>query len=186
MSKKVTEVFISVDVEASGPIPGDYSLLSLGACFVENPSLQFYAELQPTSDKFVPEALAVANFSMDDLKVKGKDPLVAFQEFNTWILKSAGSGSPVFVGFNACFDWSFVNWYFHHFIGHNPFGFAAIDIKAYYMGKARCNWSETSLGHLPVELQPQAPLTHNALQDAIAQGEIFRKLISQKPGSGVT
>src|SRR5438552_192307 len=28
------EVYISVDIEASGPIPGEYSLLSLGACVV--------------------------------------------------------------------------------------------------------------------------------------------------------
>ena len=42
----------------------------------------------------------------------------------------------VFVGFNAPFDWSFVNYYFHRFLGHNPFGFTAVDIKAYYMGAA--------------------------------------------------
>ena len=40
----------------------------------------------------------------------------------------------MFVGFNASFDWSFVNWYFHKFVGTNPFGVAALDIKAYYMG----------------------------------------------------
>jgi ribonuclease T len=28
------ECLISVDVETSGPIPGDYSMLSLGACVV--------------------------------------------------------------------------------------------------------------------------------------------------------
>ncbi|SSH65668.1 Uncharacterised protein [Klebsiella pneumoniae] len=26
------EIFVSVDVEASGPIPGKYSMLSIGAC----------------------------------------------------------------------------------------------------------------------------------------------------------
>lgn len=41
------EVFISVDIEASGPIPGEYSLLSIGACMVDNPDESFYAELKP-------------------------------------------------------------------------------------------------------------------------------------------
>lgn len=180
MKKNAPEIFISVDVEASGPIPGDYSLLSVGACLVANPARQFYAELQPISDKSVPEALAVSKLSMDHLKARGQAPGPAFQEFEAWILKNAGLGTPIFVGFNACFDWAFVNWYFHHFIGHNPFGFSAIDMKAYYMGKANCRWSETSFGQLPVGLRPEKPLAHNALQDAIAQGEIFRKLISSR------
>jgi hypothetical protein len=41
------EVFISVDVETAGPIPGDYSLLSIGACVVDEPSQTFSCELQP-------------------------------------------------------------------------------------------------------------------------------------------
>jgi ribonuclease T len=28
------EIYFSVDIEASGPIPGEYSMLSLGACLV--------------------------------------------------------------------------------------------------------------------------------------------------------
>jgi len=85
MKRNAQEIFISVDVEASGPIPGEYSLLSVGACFVENPSMQFYVELQPISDKIVPEALAVSKLSLADLKFRGKAPRLAFQEFDGWI-----------------------------------------------------------------------------------------------------
>jgi DNA polymerase III epsilon subunit-like protein len=91
----------------------------------------------------------------------------------------AGKSKPVFVGFNACFDWSFVNWYFHKFTGENPFGFSALDIKAYYMGFSGCKWSETTSSQLPNNFQPIQPATHNALDDARAQGEIFSKLISR-------
>ena len=31
------EIFVSVDVETAGPIPGEYSLLSIGACPVFDP-----------------------------------------------------------------------------------------------------------------------------------------------------
>ena len=32
----MSEVFISVDVETAGPIPGEYSLLTIGACDVRD------------------------------------------------------------------------------------------------------------------------------------------------------
>src|SRR6187549_2564568 len=50
-----------VNVEADGPIPGRYSMLSFGAIVVE-PGLQqtFYDRLHPISDDFVPAALAVS------------------------------------------------------------------------------------------------------------------------------
>jgi ribonuclease T len=40
MSQK-REVFISVDVETAGPIPGEYSLLSIGACRVDDDTEAF-------------------------------------------------------------------------------------------------------------------------------------------------
>ncbi|WP_268747167.1 hypothetical protein [Sphingobium sp. Ant17] len=35
------EIFVSVDVETAGPIPGEYSLLSIGACSVFAPEEAF-------------------------------------------------------------------------------------------------------------------------------------------------
>ena len=177
MSDLKDEVYISVDVEASGPIPGQYSLLSIGACVVRKPSVQFYVELQPISDNAVPDALAVSGLSLAELERRGRSPKRAMQDFSDWIETACGPGTPVFVGFNACFDWSFVNWYFHHFLGRNPFGIGGIDIKGYYMGRVNCRWTETTSSQLPPNLQPQKPLTHNALADAIAQGDIFRRLL---------
>ena len=51
------EAYVSVDIEASGPIPGDYSLLAIGACLVDEPDQTFYRELKPMSDRFVADAL---------------------------------------------------------------------------------------------------------------------------------
>ena len=42
-----TEIRISVDVEASGPSPSTGSLLSIGACLVDDLDVAFYRELQP-------------------------------------------------------------------------------------------------------------------------------------------
>lgn len=177
-AKKVAEIYISVDVEAAGPIPGEYSMLSVGACVVGSPETSFYVELKPINDRAVPEALAVSGLSLENLRASGRDPSEAIEAFGKWVADAAGGSTPVFVGFNTPFDWQFVNWYFHVFLGPNPFGINALDIKAYYMGYAGCAWNETSSSQLPAWLRSSQPKTHNALDDAIAQAEIFAKLLS--------
>ena len=149
------EIFISVDVEAAGPVPPDYSLLSVGACAVDDVSGDaFYRELRPISDRFDPAALKVTGFDLDDLARNGCDPTEAMADFANWIARVAGAdGEPVFVGFNAPFDWSFVNYYFHHFHGQNPFGIAALDIKSLYMGAAGCSWGDTRSSRFPIPRQ---------------------------------
>ena len=100
------------------------------------------------------------------------------KSFKEWIENAATDFIPVFVGFNAPFDWQFINWYFHVFLGSNPFGINAIDIKAYYMGFSGSTWVNTSSSRLPSWLQPANHKKHNALDDAIAQAEIFSRLLS--------
>jgi len=177
MSQHKAEVYISVDIEASGPIPGEYNMLSLGACVVGDTSKSFYAELQPVTDKFIPEAMAVSKLSFEHLQSKGEDPAQAMVRLATWLVKATGESKPVFVGFNATFDWAFVNWYFHKFLHENPFGIGGIDIKAFYMGLAGATWDETRSSQLPVKFASKSPHTHNALDDAKAQAEIFQKLL---------
>lgn len=112
-----TEVYIFVDVESAGPIPGEYSMLALGACVVGRPKQGFYVELRPINDAFVEEALRVGGFSMDAPRLHGSDPATAMRDLKEWVQDIAGGARIVFVGFNASFDWSFVNWYFHKFPG---------------------------------------------------------------------
>lgn len=100
------------------------------------------------------------------------------KSFREWVEREAVGKKPVFVGFNACFDWQFVNWYFLTYDVRNPFGFSGIDIKSYYMGKTGVPWSKTTSSQLPAEFQPDSSQTHNALDDAKAQASIFAKLIT--------
>lgn len=171
------ERYFSVDIESAGPIPGKYAMLSLGACVVGNPEENFYVELKPTSKEFLPDALKVSGFDLDRLEQDGQPPAAAMESFKRWVETAAAGYKPVFVGFNACFDWQFVNWYFESFVEGNPFGFAGIDIKSYFMGLRGCTWSQTTSSHLPEEFLPDTPQTHNALEDAQAQASIFEKLL---------
>lgn len=105
MSQK-NEVYISVDVETSGPIPGEYSMLTIGACLADEPDQVFSCELKPISANADPEALAVTGLSLDRLAVDGPAPDVAMRAFQSWVEKVADTDKlPVFVGLNAPFDW---------------------------------------------------------------------------------
>ena len=61
------EIFISVDVETAGPIPAEYSLLSIGACSIFDPEKTFACELRPINRNFEPKALEVTGLSLDEL-----------------------------------------------------------------------------------------------------------------------
>lgn len=176
--EKHSEIYISVDIEASGPIPGEYSMLSLGACVVSDTTRTFYSELKPLNDNFIDKALEVSGFSLDELKNKGAEPATAMAKFDAWIKQVAGDNRPVFLAFNATFDWSFTHWYFIKFLNRDPFGISGLDIKAYFMGKHNLNWNDTTKKGSRQFYQLNKPHTHNALDDAIEQAELFSLMLN--------
>jgi DNA polymerase III epsilon subunit-like protein len=172
------ERFISVDVETAGPTPGDYAMISIGACPVDEPERGFYVELKPDRDAVIDSALAVSGLSMETLAAEGTDPRAAMEEFAQWIrdVVPPQTHRPVFVGFNAVFDWMFVNEYFVRYDVENPFGHGGLDIKSYYVGMMGSTWEQTSMRHLSPKYLSGRPLSHNALGDARDQAELFRRI----------
>lgn len=178
MNNQLKEVYISVDVETAGPNPGEYSLLSIGACLVTDPQCIFYVELQPVNNRALPSALAVSNLSMEQLTEYGLSPAEAMARFETWVGSQVSSDQrPVFVAFNAAFDWMFVDDYFHRFLGRNPFGHSALDIKSFYMGLTGVLWSKTSMRYVADRYLGGRQLVHHALSDAQYQAEIFQEML---------
>ncbi len=177
MQNELPEVYISIDVEAAGPSPNRYSMLSLGACLVDDPDRSFYVELKPLSDAVVESSLAVSGLSMEKLAAEGVEPGAAMQQFADWIAEVAPPGTaPIFVAFNAAFDWMFVDDYFQRFLHRNPFGHSALDIKSYYLGMAGGSWGGTSMRFLSPLYLGGVHLSHNALGDARDQAMIFRAI----------
>lgn len=176
------ELYISIDIETSGPVPGIYSLLSIGACLISEPNQSIYLELQPDSPKYDLEAVTITGLDLNRLKNEGLPPKIAMQKLEEWLTQICPTGQKaVFVGFNAPFDWSFINYYFHKYSGSNPFGFTAIDIKAYYMGATGCLWKETKSSQIIAELTPLNTPNHNALDDARFQAELFTLMLKNRP-----
>jgi DNA polymerase III epsilon subunit-like protein len=177
-----TEAYICVDVETAGPIPGpkEYSLLSIGACTINEPQSTYYIEIKPINENIIAEAATVHKLSMQRLMVEGIEPKEGLRHFEEWLKDQTAPGQqPVFVAFNAPFDWMFINYYFFRYLGHNPFGHTALDIKAFYMGWAGVPWSQTSWRFINPDDAEDTQLTHPALQDALDQARLFKKMLGK-------
>ena len=155
--------YIMIDVESDGPIPGDYSMICFGAVIVE-PSLDktFYGKLKPISEKWIPDALAISGFSREET-LKFDDPKTVMIRFLIWI-EANNNGRPYFISDNNGYDWQFVNWYFHHFVGKNPFGHSSSNLGSLYKGLVRDTF--TNFKHLR-----KTKHTHNPVDDARGNAE---------------
>jgi ribonuclease T len=172
--------YISVDIETAGPAPSRFPLLSIGACLVEEPQNSFYVELQPSMDQIDQDALAVSGLDPLQLHSTGTEPAKALAEFASWVRSVTPEGAaPVFVAYNAPFDWMFVQDYFQRYEIENPFGHAALDIKALAMGLLAIDWMETAMAKVAARLETSVSLSHNALEDAQDQAELFRHLLDR-------
>lgn len=172
---KKREVFISVDIETAGPVVGEHSMLTVGACLAYQPEISFSVMLKPISNKSVPSAMEITGLTLEQAEKDGLKPAEAMSHFAAWIAKNVPKdATPVFVGLNASFDWGFVNYYFLKYFHDNPFGFSALDIKSLFMGVVGCAWSETKSSAIDAVVHPSQKGNHDALDDARYQAELFR------------
>lgn len=176
------EVLISVDIEASGDSPSNGSLLSIGACLVEDPMVGIYLELKPVPGMpWSVEAEGVHKLTREYLGRSGLEPAEAMRRLDDWVRDIAAGGWPVFVGFNAPFDWMFIADAFWRYLGRNPFGISALDLKSLYMGShGVTSWAQTRKVHIERQLGVRFEHTHNALQDARDQARLAQVLLLQR------
>src|SRR5689334_17856072 len=121
------DVYISADIEADGPIPGRYSMLSFGLVVAANfdgktfaPSADgetFYRELKPIAEDYLPEAVLASGLDRDQLARTGAEPAEALSTAAEWVESVAEGARPVLVGYPVVFDWMFLHWYFVAFCG---------------------------------------------------------------------
>ena len=152
-----------VDIEADGPIPGEYSMICFGAVIVE-PELNrtFYGRLKPISARFIPDALTISGFTREEC-LAFDDPKHVMCRFQEWIEHNCKQRR-IFISDNNGFDWQFINWYFHHFTGSNPFGFSSTNLGSLYKGMQKDMF--VSFKHLR-----KTRHTHHPVDDARGNAE---------------
>jgi DNA polymerase III alpha subunit (gram-positive type) len=187
--KGAGEVYVSIDIETDGPAPGLNSMLALGAAaFVKGEQWStFYAKLNPlqgaspnpdTATWWDQNPEAKREVEIDRIPAD-----VAMREFAVWVDELPGKQrDKVAVAWPAAYDFAFVNWYAHRFVGRNPLGFACVDIRSYANGLARqpsyYGLKEEAVNALAGEIDKTGLRDHVAVDDAIGQGRLFVALLA--------
>lgn len=163
--------YIVVDVEADGEIPYKYSMVCFGAVVVE-PTLTktFYGKVKPISKTYIEESLTVSGFNREEHE-QFDEPEKVMKEFAEWI-KENSKGRPIFISDNLAFDWQWINYYFHTYLGYNPFSYSGRRIGDLYCGMKM----NTSLNAEWKRLYRKTKHDHNPVNDAIGNAEALLKM----------
>jgi hypothetical protein len=186
--RRLTEIYVSTDVETDGPIPGPHSMLSFASAafqadgsmvdtFSRNLELLPGAQGHPSTMEWWrknPEA-------WEACRANPVKPEKAMPEYVAWLGKLRER--PVFVAYPAGFDFLFVYWYLMQFTGHSPFSFSALDIKTYAMAMLKIGYREATKRSMPRRWFSARRHSHVALDDAIEQGELFCRMLGENLGS---
>lgn len=177
------DLYVATDVEADGPIPGDYSMLSLGMAVVGRPEQWFYTEMKPISEQVVPSALQVSGLDREKLIRDAPTAAQAMKAAADWVNGLRAVGRPVFLASPTVWDGMFVHWYFVRFTGRNPFGItgSGVDLRSYWMGLTGCNWNDSRKGIIKQKLKlTDIPHTHNARDDAVELARVFEAVLAAR------
>ena len=143
----------------------------------------FYLELRPTGAGVDQGAMSVNGLDLDHLRASGlrmPEGLVALSAFVEQELL-AGT-TPVFVGHNAPFDWSFVSYAYASCGLTNPFGYKALDTKALATGVLGLHWLDSNKEQLALRLplpDVETEKVHRADYDAWYQAHILVQLLKR-------
>lgn len=183
--QNVTEIYVSTDIEADGPIPGPNSMLSFAsAAYAGDKSLvaTFSANLDTLPGaEGDPKTMAWWEGQPDAwaaCRANPRPPAVVMPEYVTWL--EGLSGKPVFVGYPASYDFLFVYWYLIRFAGKSPFSHSALDIKTFAMALLGTDYRESTKRNMPREWFDPIPHTHVALDDAKGQGALFCNMLRDR------
>jgi len=178
------EIYISTDIETDGPVPGLYSMLSLGSAAYQadktlvstfSANLETLPEAQAHPDTMQwwqtqPAAWAACREHL-------QPPAQAMQAYYAWLKQQPGKS--VFVGYPVTFDFMFVHWYLIKFVGDTPFSHSALDIKTYAMALLKRDYRASVKRNMPAHWFDDLPHTHIAVDDAIEQGALFCNMLAE-------
>ena len=125
--------YFVIDIECNGPVPGLYDMVSLGAVCVHNrdgravSGERLYVEMRPQAPRFDSKAAAIHGLDQNRLHREGLPRAEACRRLAAWVKRQCDPHThAIFVGHNAPFDWSFVNYAFVAENIPNPFGYKAL------------------------------------------------------------
>lgn len=142
-------MWLVIDVETTGPCPGLYSMYELGAVAVYKGEIvdEFEVHIQPDTSSYEPQALAVTGVVWEDLfEEPYLLPTIAMHRFDRWlaVMQETYKSRLMFISDNNGFDFSFVNYYLHKYVGRNRFGWSSTNLGSLYKGFVKKTYIGTS------------------------------------------
>ncbi len=180
------EIYVSTDIETNGPSIFTNSMLSFASAaftadgnevevfeknLIEVPGTQG----DPDTLKWWSEPSQKQAWQLHRQNTVTHE--IAFQEYVAWVKNLPGK--PVFVGYPAGFDFSWMYFNMLRFAGESPFSFSAIDIKTYAMSMIKKGYRDSTKRNMPKRWFPNLPHTHVALDDAREQGLLFINMLQE-------
>lgn len=162
--------YFVVDVEADGELVGIHSIVCFGAVKVADTSKTFYGKIRPLTGEYRPETLAVSGFSRHEHE-QFDDPDEVMIDFEEWLLENS-DGKPTFISDNVAFDWQWINWYMHKYLGRNIFGFSGRRIGDLYCGLVK----DASKNQEWKRKYRITKHTHNPVDDALGNAEALQAM----------
>lgn len=185
MSSK-EEIYISTDVEANGPIPGVFSMLSFASAafniagdlvstFSVNLEMLPGAREDERTMEFWSSFPAAYNKTREDTI----EPSDAMIDYNLWL--SEFDEKPVFVGFPGTWDFMWIAWYNVNFTdSYGPLGHSGLCAKSFACAMLKLPYRKSTKRNFPNRwFMPGLPHTHVALDDAIEQGHMFMNMFKE-------
>lgn len=190
----MNEIFVSVDIEADGPLPGINSMLSLGAAAYKisddvtsfEKVATFSANLE-LAEGASPDEDTMVNFwaknpeAWDLCRRNPRHPRDVMAEFRLYL--SNLPGKPVIVAYPLGYDFPYIYHYLIRYTGSSPIGFTGIDARSYAMAMRRTPFHETKKSQFPQRWFGPQRHTHVAIDDAEEQGEMFCRMYLENIGS---
>jgi hypothetical protein len=187
LQQPLAELYVSTDIEANGPCPGLFSMLSFGLAaftvekelvgtFTRNLELLEGAGLDERTMTWwaLPENVIPYQRSRENLI----SPRNAMLECKEWLETMRRFGRPLICGAPAGFDFTFLYYYFQRELGESPVGFASLDLRTYAAAVMKRQYRQVGKRQYPSEwIDDGLPHTHVALDDAIEQGCMLINMI---------
>ena len=183
------QIYIIVDIELNGQMPGEHSILSIGAVAstMSEEVGSFYKKLQPL-EALSADAETLAWWktqpeAWQEVNTDAEPAAMVIAAFREWV-KSFGK-SPVFVASPLILDYPFIKWYLHKFGGDQLFEDfepvqRTLDLASFTAGKLNIPLAKARRMQLPSETIKGMPgHSHKAIDDARGYGVILRNVLKR-------
>ena len=166
-------MMIVVDTEASGPCPMMGDVIQIGAVVAEPGLARSFCTpiMLPLFDAYTQSAYDSIHMTREQHLAATSTVEEGFALFQQWLESLESTDKLTLVSDNPAFDWQWINFGFHTFMGRNPFGHSARRIGDMWYGIKGRIGDQSSWKKLRVTRH-----THDPLDDAMGNAEALLRV----------